>query len=148
MPPSCPGMSRFSEPPDPVFQRLDASIGFDWRLGPYDVAQSRAHATMLAATGIIAEDERDELVRGLEQVERELEDGSFPFEDDDVDIHMAVERRLTAIVGPVAKRPGRHRPRAVHPRPRARGARRPARPPGDAARSRRAAPRLGHARLY
>src|SRR5215217_5541246 len=94
-------MSRFSEPPDPVFQRLDASIGFDWRLGPYDVAQSRAHATMLAAAGIIAGDERDELLRGLEQVERELEDGTFPFEDDDVDIHMAVERRLTAIVGRV-----------------------------------------------
>ena len=94
-------MSRFSEPPDPVFQALDSSIGFDWRLGPYDVAQSRAHATMLAAAGIIADEERDELLRGLEQVERELEDGSFPFEDDDVDIHMAVERRLTAIVGPV-----------------------------------------------
>jgi argininosuccinate lyase len=94
-------MSRFSEPPDPVFQRLDASIGYDWRLGPYDVAQSRAHATMLAAAGIIADEERDALLRGLEQVERELEDGSFPFEPDDVDIHMAVERRLTAIAGPV-----------------------------------------------
>ena len=94
-------MSRFSEPPDPVFQALDSSIGFDWRLGPYDVAQSRAHATMLAAGGIIADDERDELLRGLEQVEQELEEGRFPFEDDDVDIHMAVERRLTAIVGPV-----------------------------------------------
>jgi argininosuccinate lyase len=94
-------MSRFSEPPDPVFQALDSSIGFDWRLGPYDVAQSRAHATMLAAAGIIEDGERDELLRGLEQVERELEEGSFPFEDDDVDIHMAVERRLTAIVGRV-----------------------------------------------
>jgi argininosuccinate lyase len=94
-------MSRFSEPPDPVFQALDSSIGFDWRLGPYDVAQSRAHATMLAAAGIIAGEERDELLRGLEQVERELEEGSFPFEPDDVDIHMAVERRLTAIAGPV-----------------------------------------------
>src|SRR5215210_6493801 len=94
-------MSRFSEPPDRAFQRLDASIGFDWRLGPYDVAQSRAHATMLASTGIIAEHERDELLRGLDQVEHELEAGSFRFEDDDVDIHMAVERRLTAIVGPV-----------------------------------------------
>src|SRR3954452_23679007 len=101
MPPSCPGMSRFSEPPDPVFQRMDASIGFDWRLGPYDVAQSRAHATMLAASGIIADGERDELLLGLEQVERELEDGTFPFEDDDVDIHMAIERRLTTITGPV-----------------------------------------------
>src|SRR5947208_9017951 len=94
-------MSRFSEPPDPAFRRMDASIGFDWRLGPYDVAQSRAHATMLAASGIIAEGERDELLRGLEQVERELEEGAFPFQDDDVDIHMAIERRLTAIAGPV-----------------------------------------------
>src|SRR5215210_1740356 len=94
-------MSRFSEPPDPAFRRMDASIGFDWRLGPYDVAQARAHATMLAAAGIIAEEDRDELLRGLEQVERELEEGAFPFEDDDVDIHMAVERRLTAITGPV-----------------------------------------------
>jgi argininosuccinate lyase len=94
-------MSRFSEPPDPAFRRMDASIGFDWRLGPYDVAQSRAHATMLAAAGIIAEGERDELLQGLEQVERELEEGTFPFEDDDVDIHMAIERRLTAIAGAV-----------------------------------------------
>src|SRR3954452_7190949 len=104
MPPSCPGMSRFSEPPDPVFQRLDSSIGYDWRLGPYDVAQSRAHATMLAAGGIIAEEERDELLRGLEQVARELEDGSFPFEPGDVDIHMAVDGRLTTIAGPVRRK--------------------------------------------
>ena len=94
-------MSRFSEPPDPVFLRLDSSIGFDWRLGPYDVAQSRAHAQMLAASGIIADEERDELLRGLDQVGFELADGTFPLEPDEVDIHMAVERRLTAIVGPV-----------------------------------------------
>ena len=56
---------------------------------------------MLAAAGIIANDERDALLAGLEQVERELEDGSFPFEPDDEDIHMAVERRLTEIAGPV-----------------------------------------------
>src|SRR3954466_8848954 len=101
MPPSCPDMSRFSEPPDPAFRRMDASIGFDWRLGPYDVAQSRAHATMLAAAGIIAGGERDELLSGLDRVERELEEGTFPFEDDDVDIHMAIGRRLTAIAGAV-----------------------------------------------
>jgi argininosuccinate lyase len=96
-----PTMSRFSEPQDPLFQRLNSSIGFDWRLGPYDVVQSRAHATMLAATGIIAESERDELLAGLETVERELEDGRFAFQLDDEDIHMAVERRLTELVGPV-----------------------------------------------
>ncbi len=42
-------MSRFSIPQDPVFQQLNASIGFDWRLGPYDIEQSRAHAKMLAS---------------------------------------------------------------------------------------------------
>src|SRR5215212_1293543 len=94
-------MSRFSQPPDRVFSALDSSIGYDWRLGPYDVEQSRAHAKMLAATGIISEADRDALLAGLERVERELEAGEFPFEQADVDIHMAVERRLTEIVGPV-----------------------------------------------
>ncbi len=94
-------MSRFAEPPDRAFRRLNDSIGFDWRLGPYDVEQSRAHASMLAAQGIISEEDRDELQRGLEQVQRELGEGSFPFADGDEDIHMAVERRLTEVVGRV-----------------------------------------------
>ena len=94
-------MSRFSEPNDPIFRALDSSIGYDRRLGPHDVAQSRAHATMLAAAGVIGEDERDTLLSGLDQVAAELEGGTFPFAPDDVDIHMAVERRLTDLVGPV-----------------------------------------------
>src|SRR5918994_1301750 len=94
-------MSRFSQPPDRIFSALDSSIGYDWRLGPYDVEQSRAHAKMLAATGIIGDADRDALLAGLQRVEAELEDGEFPFEQGDVDIHMAIERRLTDIVGPV-----------------------------------------------
>jgi argininosuccinate lyase len=94
-------MSRFAEPQHDAFRSLNDSISFDWRLGPYDVEQSRAHASMLAARGIISDSERDELLRGLEQVERELGDGSFPFEGGDEDIHMAIERRLTEIVGGV-----------------------------------------------
>src|SRR5215213_3937412 len=94
-------MSRFSLPPDPVFVTMNASIGFDWRLGPYDVEQSRAHATMLAGAGIISDADRDALLGGLERVEEELDGGSFAFRDDDEDIHMAIERRLTEIVGPV-----------------------------------------------
>jgi argininosuccinate lyase len=94
-------MSRFAEPQDPGFQRLNASIGFDRRLWPHDVAQSRAHATMLAAQGIIGDDDRDALLAGLDAVQGELEAGTFPFEPDDEDIHMAVERRLTEIAGPV-----------------------------------------------
>jgi argininosuccinate lyase len=94
-------VSRFSLPPDPVFQTLNASIGFDWRLAPYDVEQSRAHARMLAGAGIISEGDRDELLGGLDRVAAELDGGEFAFRDDDEDIHMAVERRLTEIVGPV-----------------------------------------------
>src|ERR1700742_3459149 len=94
-------MSRFSEPQHPAFRALNDSIAFDRRLAPYDVAQSRAHAAMLAARGIISDAARDELDRGLDQVRRELESGSFPFADGDEDIHMAIERRLTEIVGPV-----------------------------------------------
>jgi argininosuccinate lyase len=94
-------VSRFSLPPDPVFVSMNASIGFDWRLAPYDVAQSRAHATMLAATGIISDADRDELLGGLDRVAAELDAGEFQFLDSDEDIHMAVERRLIEIVGAV-----------------------------------------------
>jgi argininosuccinate lyase len=97
-------VSRFAEPQHPVFRQLNASIGFDWRLGVYDVEQSRAHATMLAAAGIISASDRDALLHGLERVEEELEAGSFPFREDDEDIHMAIERRLTEIVGAVGGR--------------------------------------------
>jgi argininosuccinate lyase len=94
-------MSRFSIPQDPVFQQLNASIGFDWRLGPYDIEQSRAHARMLASAGIIGDADRDALLNGLDRVEEELDSGEFPFREDDEDIHMAIERRLTEIAGPV-----------------------------------------------
>lgn len=94
-------MSRFREPQHPDFRRLNTSLPFDRRLWPQDLAQSRAHATMLAARSIISEGERDELLVGLDAVERELAQGSFPFAGDDEDIHMAVERRLTELAGPV-----------------------------------------------
>jgi argininosuccinate lyase len=94
-------MSRFAEPQDSAFRALNDSIGFDWRLGPYDVEQSRAHAAMLARQGIISDADRDQLHRGLDQVQRELGDGSFPFAEGDEDIHMAIERRVTEVVGAV-----------------------------------------------
>jgi argininosuccinate lyase len=94
-------MSRFSEPQDPDFQAINASLAFDRRLWPHDLAQSRAHAAMLASIGVIGEPERDELLAGLDAVAGELREGSFAFAPDDEDIHMAIERRLTEIVGAV-----------------------------------------------
>jgi argininosuccinate lyase len=97
-------VSRFHEPQHPDFKRLNASIDFDRRLWPQDVAQSRAHAKMLADREIIAREDRDALLAGLDAVERELAEGRFAFEQDDEDIHMAIERRLTEIAGPVGGR--------------------------------------------
>src|SRR5206468_3628976 len=105
---------------------MNTSLSFDRRLWPYDVAQSRAHSRMLAACGIVSTADRDELLSGLDAVEAELTGGSFPFRDDDEDIHMAVERRLTELAGPVGGRlpPARvlldvpARPQALRPRPR------------------------------
>ena len=94
-------MSRFAEPQDPVFRAMNTSLPFDRRLWMEDVAQSCAHAEMLAAQGIIAADERDALLRALESVHGELLRDEFPFADDDEDIHMAIERRVTELAGPV-----------------------------------------------
>jgi argininosuccinate lyase len=97
-------VSRFHEPQHPDFQRLNASLRFDRRLWPQDVSQSRAHARMLACRGILSEADRDQLLRGLEAVELELAMGRFVFGAEDEDIHMAIERRLTELIGPVAGR--------------------------------------------
>jgi len=94
-------VSRFHEPQHPDFRRLNTSLGFDRRLWPQDIAQSRAHAKMLAAREIMSGEDRDALLGGLDAVEAELSEGRFPFEEDDEDIHMAIERRLTEIAGPV-----------------------------------------------
>jgi argininosuccinate lyase len=94
-------MSRFSEPQAAAFQALNASLAVDRRLWPQDIAQSRAHARMLAAQEIISAADRDALLAGLDAVEAELREDRFGFDAGDEDIHMAVERRLTELAGPV-----------------------------------------------
>ena len=94
-------MPRFEGPPDPLFARINASIGFDRRLWREDIEGSRAHAAGLERAGVITADELAELERGLGLVAAELEGGEFDVSADDEDIHMAVERRLTELVGPV-----------------------------------------------
>jgi argininosuccinate lyase len=97
-------MSRFSEPQDPLFQALNSSISFDFRLWPYDIAQSRAHAQMLAQSGIIGADDAAAIERGLDEVEREIEEDRFEIRPDDEDVHMAIERRLTELTGDAGAR--------------------------------------------
>jgi argininosuccinate lyase len=97
-------MARFRDPPDPIFERFNASIGFDRRLARQDIAQSRAHAAMLAECGILADEDAKAIESGLQRVSAELEEGTFEFRPDDEDIHMAIERRLTEIAGPAGGR--------------------------------------------
>jgi argininosuccinate lyase len=94
-------MSRFGEEQDPLFRRINSSISFDWRLAPFDVGQSKAHARALARLGVLDDDELAKVTEGLETVGGELEEGSFEFREDDEDIHMAIERRLTELIGPL-----------------------------------------------
>jgi argininosuccinate lyase len=94
-------MGRFRDPQDPLFQALNSSIAFDFRLAPYDLEQSLAHARMLARSGIISDDDLAELERGLDAVRREIEEDRFVVAPGDEDVHMAIERRLTEIAGPV-----------------------------------------------
>jgi len=94
-------VGRFEEPQDPLFRRLNSSVAFDVRLWPQDVRASKAHARALREAGILDGEELAAIERGLDAVAAELEAGTFEVSPDDEDIHMAIERRLTEIAGPV-----------------------------------------------
>ena len=82
-------------------RRFNDSLPFDVRLFDEDISGSIAWAHGLGAAGVITSAETEKIVTGLEQVRAEFADGKFEFHADDEDIHTAVERRLTEIVGPV-----------------------------------------------
>ncbi|MFB0538350.1 MAG: argininosuccinate lyase [Anaerolineae bacterium] len=93
---------RFTAATDELMRRFSDSIGFDWRMYRADIRGSIAYAGALARAGLITDEERDQLVAGLEQVQTEFDAGTFQIKADDEDIHTAVERRLGELVGPVA----------------------------------------------
>ena len=96
-----PWSGRFTEATNELVEEFTASIPFDWRLYPYDIAGSIAHANMLAKTGIISAAEARRIVRGLEVVLKEIASGVFKFSVELEDIHMNIEDRLTRKIGPV-----------------------------------------------
>ena len=93
---------RFAEETDGLVRRFGDSIGFDRRMYAADVRGSIAYAGALARAGLLTTNERDQLVAGLEQVHAEFDAGALQIQPGDEDIHTAVERRLTELVGPVA----------------------------------------------
>ena len=95
---------RFSEPVDELVKRYTASVTFDQRLGPADIAGSRAHARMLARQNIISTQDLADIEQGLAQIEAEIAGGKFNWSLDDEDVHLNIEKRLTSLVGDAGKR--------------------------------------------
>jgi argininosuccinate lyase len=90
---------RFSGRPAAELETLSRSTHFDWRLAPYDLAGSRAHAKALAAAGLLEDDELTGLLGGLASLERDLADGNLTPDAGDEDVHAALERLLIERVG-------------------------------------------------
>jgi argininosuccinate lyase len=96
-----PWGGRFTSATDELVEEFTASVPYDWRLYPYDIAGSIAHASMLAKTGIISRTEARRIIKGLEDILKEIASGSFSFKIELEDIHMNIESRLIEKIGPV-----------------------------------------------
>lgn len=95
---------RFDLPANELVENFNATITFEQRVCPFDIEDSKAHATMLARQHIISTEDAEAICRGLDQVKAEIEAGKFVFSVKDEDIHMAIEKRMTEIVGPCGGR--------------------------------------------
>ncbi|NCQ23956.1 MAG: argininosuccinate lyase [Roseovarius sp.] len=95
---------RFAAGPDAIMEAINASISFDKRMAAQDIAGSRAHAAMLAATGIVSDSDARAMREGLLTVLSEIEAGEFAFSTALEDIHMNVEARLKDLIGAPAGR--------------------------------------------
>jgi argininosuccinate lyase len=95
---------RFGSDPDPLMEEINASIDFDRHLYRQDIAASKAHAAMLAKTGIITTQDAKRITHGLDTILSEIEAGKFKFKRALEDIHMNVESRLGELIGPAAGR--------------------------------------------
>src|SRR5690348_14368151 len=95
---------RFGSGPDPIMEDINASIDFDRHLYRQDIAASKAHAAMLAKTGVISAQDAKRIAHGLDTILSEIEAGKFTFKRALEDIHMNVESRLAELIGPAAGR--------------------------------------------
>jgi argininosuccinate lyase len=99
-----PWGGRFTESTDAFVETFTASVDFDRRLYHHDIQGSRAHARMLARTGLLSEDECTVILDGLDRIEQEIDSGLFEWSTGLEDVHMNIESRLTALVGEAGKK--------------------------------------------
>ena len=102
--PSGAWSGRFAEPVSARVQRYTASVGFDQRLAQHDIRGSLAHARMLRAAGVLSPADLSKIERGLNTISREIVAGKFRWSLQAEDVHLNIERRLTALVGDAGKR--------------------------------------------
>ncbi len=95
---------RFSAPVAESVKSYTASVGFDYRLAPFDIQGSLAHAQMLQESGLLSMEDLQNIRLGLDTLSREIEEGSFCWNLEDEDVHLNIERRLTHLVGDAGKR--------------------------------------------
>jgi argininosuccinate lyase len=94
-----PWGGRFPEKTDELAEEFTASISFDKRLSTYDIKGSMAYCEALAKAGVISQDEKTQILRGLKEIEGEIEEGTLPFSASTEDIHMHIEQRLIEKIG-------------------------------------------------
>jgi len=90
---------RFSDAAAEIAQRYSQSVSFDWRLYRHDIAGSIAHAAALAYAGILTSEEREKIDKGLREIETEIENGKFEWDQSLEDVHMNIEAALTKRIG-------------------------------------------------
>src|SRR3712207_3549252 len=90
---------RFAGGPAEALARLSVSVQFDWRLAPYDLAASRAHARVLARAGLLDAEELGRMLAALDDLEAACASGEFRPTIDDEDVHTALERGLLERLG-------------------------------------------------
>ncbi len=95
---------RFSQPTDEFVKIFGASVFFDKILAPYDIAGSRAHTIMLQEVGLLTENEKDQILTGLDQILVEIDAGEFEWSVTLEDVHMNIESRLTKLIGNAGKK--------------------------------------------
>lgn len=95
---------RFNEPVSQLVQRYTASVSFDNRLAEYDIQGSLAHARMLASAGIISQADFSAIEQGLSQIREEIRNNNFDWQIELEDVHLNIEKRLTALIGDAGKR--------------------------------------------
>ncbi|KAB2834328.1 MAG: argininosuccinate lyase, partial [Candidatus Dadabacteria bacterium] len=89
-----PWGGRFKKDTHKIAEKFSASVDYDKRLYKEDIEGSVAHVTMLAESGIILKSEAEKIIKGLRQIEKEIDSGKFPFREEFEDIHLNIEKRL------------------------------------------------------